>query len=357
MARRRPTIRSIATALNISPGTVSRSLREYPGVHPDMRKRVREMAESMGYVVRKPSVDKEQSSGAARTKVGVVVGDLCVLNEGAVDSSYIAYHLLAGISQAATELDAVLSVAFVNANALDADADPAKEIAFLGDVDGVVLIYPLPEPFVARLVRASNIVSIEHAYPTLPVDVVGPAQSVDVMRAVERLHQFGHTRIAYTADDAARGNRLPQTQRFAGFLSGLRRLGIEYRAEDVLGVPGLPGPSVPRTALAKAVADRIRAGVTAVICSTDRQAYFLWKELGDLGVRVPEDVSIVGIGGVTPISGMRQLTMYKTPYETLGLAAISRLQLRRREPAAPPVFIEYPSAFVDGASAAAARRT
>jgi LacI family transcriptional regulator len=284
--------------------------------------------------------------------VGVVVGDLCVLHEGAVDSSYIAYHLLAGLSQAASELDALVSVAFVNAGTLAPDADPTREIPFLADVDGVILIYPLPDAFVGRLVRSSNVVSVEHAYPTLPVDVVGPAQSVDVMRAVERLHQLGHRRIAYTADDAARGNRLPQTQRFAGFLSGLRRLGIEYRSEDILGVPGLPGPSVSRADLAAAVADRVRAGVTAVICSTDRQAYFVWKELTDLGVRVPEDVSLVGIGGVTPISGMKQLTMYRTPYETLGLAAISRLQLRRREPATLPVFIEYPSAFVEGSSAA-----
>jgi hypothetical protein len=43
---------SIATALKISPGTVSRSLREYPGVHPEVRQRVRAMAESMGYTVR-----------------------------------------------------------------------------------------------------------------------------------------------------------------------------------------------------------------------------------------------------------------------------------------------------------------
>jgi len=48
----RTTIRSIATALKISPGTVSRSLREYPGVRPEMRQRVRAMAESMGYTER-----------------------------------------------------------------------------------------------------------------------------------------------------------------------------------------------------------------------------------------------------------------------------------------------------------------
>jgi LacI family transcriptional regulator len=314
-----------------------------------MRKRVRAMAESMGYVVRSDNA-RNVSKPDRHTKIGVVVGDLVVLHEGAVDSSYIAYHLLAGLSQSAAELSAVLSVGFVNAATLNADADPMREIPNLGDVDGVVLIYPLPEPFVARLVKATNVVSIEHAYPTLPVDVVGPAQSVDVMRAVERLQQLGHKRIGYVADDAARGNRLPQTQRFAGYLSGLRRAGAEYHPEDVMSVPGIPGESVPRSSLAERVANRVRHGVTAMVCSTDRQAYFLWKELATLGIRVPDDVSIIGIGGVTPIEGMKQLTMYKTPYETLGLAAISRLQQRKQRPDTSPVFIEYPGTFIEGAS-------
>jgi DNA-binding LacI/PurR family transcriptional regulator len=346
--RRRTTIRAIAAALKVSPGTVSRSLREYPGVHPEMRQRVRAMATSMGYVGRENGAAGADHAGTGkRMRVGVVVGDICVLNEGAVDNSYVAYHFLTGISQAASEQDAVVSVAFINAKALDPSADPQKELSFLGGVDGVVLIYPLPEAFVGRLVKLTNVVSIEHAYPTLPVDVVGPAQAVDVMRAVERLHQLGHRRIGYTADDAARGNRLPQTLRFAGYLSALRRGGMEYRQEDVLG---MPGPPVPRAELAAAVAGRVRDGMTGLVCSTDRQAYLLCKELSAHQIQVPQQLSIVGIGGVTPMEGMTQLTMYRTPYETLGAAAIARLQERRRRQDASPVLNEYPGTFIEGTS-------
>jgi DNA-binding LacI/PurR family transcriptional regulator len=352
--RRRPTLRAIASALKISPGTVSRSLREYPGVHPEMRQRVRAMARSMGYVARGDHQGRGQAGGGKRTKIGVVVGDLVVLREGAVDTSYVAYHFLAGLSQAASELDAVLSVAFLNASTLSESADPQREIGFLGDVDGIVLIYPLPEPFVARLVKQTNVVSLEHAYPTLPVDVVSPAQAVDVMRAVERLQQLRHKRIGYTADDAARGNRLPQTLRFAGFLSALRRGGLEYRAGDVLG---MPGPAVPRAELAAAVAARVRDGVTAVVCSTDRQAYLLLKELSAHRINVPQQLSVIGIGGVTPIEGLSQLTMYRTPYEKLGLAAIRRLQERRRHPDTSPVLTEFPGSFIEGTSIAAPRGT
>ncbi len=349
MAKRsRPTLRAIADALKISTGTVSRSLREYPGVHPKMRQRIRAMADSMGYVARGDGNSRDLSSAGSRMKIGVVVGDLVVLNGGGVDTSYVAYHFLAGLSQAANELGANLSVAFLNAGTLEETADPHREIGFLRDVDGVVLIYPLPEPFVARLVKLTNVVSIEHAYPTLPVDVVGPAQAVDVMRAVERLYQLGHRRIGYTADDAARGNRLPQTLRFAGYLSALRRVGLEYRLADVLGIPG---PSVPRTELAAAVAGRVKDGVTAVVCSTDRQAYLLLKELSAHKLRVPQQLSIIGIGGVTPMEGLPQLTMYRTPYEILGTAAISRLQERRARPESlSPVLKEYPGAFIEGTS-------
>jgi DNA-binding LacI/PurR family transcriptional regulator len=157
--RRRTTIQAIANALKISPGTVSRSLRDTPGVHPEMRERVRAMADSMGYIARS-SAATDRAGNGKRTKIGVVVGDLIVLNQGSVDTSYIAYHFLSGLSQAANTLDAVMSVAFVNAGTLDAEADPQRELSFLSDVDGVVLIYPLPEPFVAKLVKLTKVLSL-----------------------------------------------------------------------------------------------------------------------------------------------------------------------------------------------------
>jgi DNA-binding LacI/PurR family transcriptional regulator len=75
--RRRPTLRAIANAFNISAGTVSRSLREYPGVHPEMRQRVRAMADSMGYVVRGDANARERAGSSKRTKIGVVV-EVCL---------------------------------------------------------------------------------------------------------------------------------------------------------------------------------------------------------------------------------------------------------------------------------------
>jgi DNA-binding LacI/PurR family transcriptional regulator len=313
----------------------------------------------MGYVARGEGAAGAGSKAGSRTRIGVVVGDRVVLHEGAVDTSYVAYHFMAGLSRAASELDATLSVAFLDAGSLDESADPQRHLGFLGDVDGVVLIYPLPEPFVSRLVKVTNVVSIEHAYPTLPVDVVGPAQAVDVMRAVDRLRQLGHTRIGYVADDAARGNRLPQTLRYAGYLSALRRAGLPYRAEDVMSIPGIPGQAVPRAEaeLAASVAARVKDGVTAMVTSTDRQAYFLVKELAAYQIDVPAHLSVIGIGGVTPIEGQRQLTMYRAPYEGLGRAAVSRLQQRKREPDTSPVLQEFPGMFIEGASIAEPRLT
>lgn len=319
-----------------------------------MRRRVREMAVSLGYIVRTDNAAlRERAAIGQKTRIGVVVGDRVVLGDGGtVDTTYVAYHFLAGLSQAASDLDALMSIAFVNAATLDPSSDPEREIGFLGDVDGIVLIYPLPESFVGRLVQRTRVISIEHAYPSLPVDLVGPAHAVDVMRAVEQLHQLGHRRIGYTADEASRGYRFPQGLRFGGYITGLRRVGLDYLPQDVLGIPG---PSMPRGELAAAVAKRIRAGMTAVVCSTDRQAYALRKELSESGVSVPGDLSIIGIGGVTPLEGLPQLTMYRTPYSQLGLAAIARLKERVQRPDASPVLSEYPGTFIEGTSIAAPR--
>jgi DNA-binding LacI/PurR family transcriptional regulator len=115
---------------------------------------------------------------------------------------------------------------------------------------------------------------------------------------------------------------------------------------------GIPGPAVPRSELAAAVAARVRGGVTAVVCSTERQAYLLLKELSSHKLHVPQQLSIIGVGGVTSIEGLAQLSMYRTPCETLGVAAISRLQQRRQRPDTSPVLNEYPGAFIEGTTIA-----
>ena len=65
--------------------------------------------------------------------------------------------------------------------------------------------------------------------------------------------------------------------------------------------------------------------------------------------------SIIGIGGVTPFDGQRQLTMYRAPYEKLGLAAVARLQQRRGDTAASTVLQEFPGTFIEGTSIAPPR--
>ena len=130
--------------------------------------------------------------------------------------------------------------------------------------------------------------------------------------------------------------------------------GRDFTEQDVIGIPG---PSVPREKLASAVAERVRDGVTAFVCSTDRQAYLLRKELEAHKLKVPQNLSIIGFGGVTPMEGQPQLTMYRTPYETLGVAAITRLRERRARPDSSAVFNEYPGSFIEGTSVGPPRST
>ena len=64
-------------------------------------------------------------------------------------------------------------------------------------------------------------------------------------------------------------------------------------------------------------AERVREGVTAIVCAADHQAYDLISALQKRGIRVPEDVSVTGFDGIHPPDGMQASVRLKSPTVTL----------------------------------------
>jgi LacI family transcriptional regulator len=191
------------------------------------------------------------------------------------------------------------------------------------------------------------VVSIEHVYPSASIDTVGPAHAMDAMSAVEHLHRLGHRRIGYVGDEDAQGHKLTTGLRHAGYVSGLNRCNIPYWPEDVINVFS---PPVAKSELAACIAERVRNGVTAVITSIDRHGYLLWDRLPALGIRVPQDVSLVGIGGIYRARGLPQLTTWRCNFERIASAAIDALRSRCTEGRTSDLYQEMPSVFVRGES-------
>lgn len=71
--------------------------------------------------------------------------------------------------------------------------------------------------------------------------------------------------------------------------------------------------------------ERTHDGVTAWIRAADHQAYDLIRFLTEHGVRVPQDVSLVGFDGIHPPPGLPELTTIQIPFHRIGVTGGKRL--------------------------------
>jgi LacI family transcriptional regulator len=348
MSKGSGTLKEIAQLLNLSTGTVSRALSGRGDIAQQTRDQVAEVAANMEYFPRRAGKNKLVDR---LSRVGVCVGNRCVAADGTPDPSYVGLNFLIGLERVASDSKLGLMVGFVDAS------EPGQRFDQLpvlqrGETQGLILVYPFPEPVVRQLADQAPVVSIEHVYPGSSLDTVGPAHSVDAMSAVEHLYKLGHRRIAYVSDEDAAGHKLTMGLRHAGYVSGLARCGLSYQPQDVINVFS---PTVEKPQLAACIASRVKDGVTAVITSIDRHGYLLWDRLPALGVRVPEDVSLVGIGGIYRSKGLPQLTTWRCNYESIASAAFEALKSRRSGTRSTNLYQEIASVFVQGESSAAPR--
>jgi DNA-binding LacI/PurR family transcriptional regulator len=148
------------------------------------------------------------------------------------------------------------------------------------------------------------------------IDDVGAART-----AVDHLVALGHRRIALIGGDTDDPMAFtPPLRRLEGYREALRTGGIE------------PDPALERLGYftvegGRAAARELLAGPhppTALFAESDEMAYGALRELHDAGLRVPEDVSVVGFDD-QPLSELWQLTTVRQPVADQALDITRRL--------------------------------
>lgn len=211
----------------------------------------------------------------------------------------------------------------------------ASQILAQEKADGF-LVWPttldLASPGLRRLqASAVPFVVFPHADPAV-VDQASHVISDDydgALAACRHLAGLGHRRIGFLLPEAWRAGPTPAANRHAGYCSALAAAGLE--AEKPLLWPYGGSPE----ALA-AVLRAVRGGVSALFCITDNQAIEVLRALRAEGLRVPEDISLVGFDGM-PRAADFDLTTVEQPMEEIGARAVEvlleEIEGRRAQPA------------------------
>jgi DNA-binding LacI/PurR family transcriptional regulator len=182
----------------------------------------------------------------------------------------------------------------------------------------------------ARLVdEGARIVFVNGALNSLSVPAVAVDERGAGELATQHLLDLGHERIGYVAGP---DYYLPTQQKAAGREAALRAAGVEpdglvVYAADFSVEDG-------RAALGRLLESSARP--TGVICSSDLMAIGVLQEAAARGLRVPEDLSVVGFDGIEAAAWTSPpLTTVEQPIEDIAETAVNALRSLIDDPQKP----------------------
>ncbi len=270
------TIQDVANDSGVSVATVSRALRGLPNVAPSTRERVQESAERLDY--HPDPAAARLASGRSRT-VAMAVPSL--------DSWYFT-QVMAGV-------EAVLTAAGYDLLVFAIDSDSARRRMTQGPLvkraDGLIIVnIKLSADESAALASAGvKVVSVGAASDSFSSVRVDDERVAEL--AVEHLMSLGHRRIGLAGhgDDPMKFD-VPLDRR-SGYRNVLERAGLTVDEELERGA----GFSVAGGSEAAAHLLDLDDPPTAIFAMSDETAFGVMRAVWDRGLRVPEDVSVVGV--------------------------------------------------------------
>ncbi|MGA1204506.1 MAG: LacI family DNA-binding transcriptional regulator [Opitutales bacterium] len=330
----------LASLLNLSQTTVSRSLANHPAINAETKALVLETAAKMGYNQR----IKRPSAGNGEHRPGVL-GILISMPKKFSGQSETFQEVLRGIADKSSFHDSILDVVYHDPG----ENDSAQLIRRIRSAKwkGVILIYPIERSLALDIAHQSACVSIVENYRHDLIDSVDVDQTDAIITMVRTLHERGHRKIGFLTWMYT----VPTPwvlHRFGSYVEGLYACDLDFDPSLAINVRN--GENLQPDECARRAAELIRSGVTAIICPADHQAYHLMQSLNKMGIRVPEDVSLTGFDGIPPPLQVKQLATVKVPYQELGRSAVHQLLRRMEQPTAPRRHILVDGDILEGST-------
>ncbi|KIP87419.1 LacI family DNA-binding transcriptional regulator [Stenotrophomonas sp. CFBP8980] len=302
------TIYDIAKHVGVSAGTVSRALSRPDKVLPTTRSRIEQAAAALGYVPNTVARTlKTQRSG----KILVTVPDIAnpffaQILQGAEDAAQaVGYAVLLGDTQHQPDRE-----------------ERYAQMLRRNEADGLIVLGHRLPPTARAIVQqrgaAAPVVNGCEFDPALGIPSVHIDNAAAARAVMEHLYALGHERIAVIGGPP--DNPLHQQR-----LEGVRAAGKARGRLHQLVVE--PGDFSVESGHAAALALLARTPApTAIFCVSDQMALGALAACRDLGVRVPDDLSIVGFDDLASSRYLTPaLTTVRQPMREIGACAVSLL--------------------------------
>ena len=303
------TIKDIARLAGVSHTTVSRALRDHPAIAPDTTARIKQIAQVQGYL---PSAVARGLKTRRSKVLGVIVSAIddpfwSEVLQGIDDSLHPAgYSLYVVASHREKEREGQIVRSMVEQR-----------------VDGVILCSPIFSDDQVHLLQS-------YGLPAIAVNNSGAEgfscsifndNPFGVSALTRHLLELDHRRIAYLGNQ--RGGRTNRDREEA-FRAELSAAGVAIQPDFVYAAAS----SFPSGGFSGAQHFlNLPERPTAIFCYNDYMAVGVYSALYQAGLRIPEDISVVGFDNITIAAYMiPALTTFHQPKHSLG-AETARIML------------------------------
>lgn len=334
------TLRDVAQAAGVHPGTVSRALNNPSEVSAATVVRVRRAATKLGYV---PNPHARGLKMSRSNLLGVVVPDL---------TNPLFPPVIRGIDDTVAERG--FSAVIVNTD-IDHDREAQQVKALRArQVDGLIVCTAnLQHPLYEQLVQEKfPLVFLIRTVADPSVSAVTGDDSAGIAMAVRHLVQLGHRRIAHIAG--------PQDNS-----AGVRRLRAFELAMREHDLPVDPDLIVMADQFQESGGAAVAAGLldsghdfTAVVAANDLLALGMYDAMAERGLRCPDDLSVTGFNDMPFLDKISPpLTSVNVPLYEIGVQGARLLLEALTDPKAyHPRSVQLPVQLVVRGSSAAPGR-
>jgi len=250
--------------------------------------------------------------------------------------AFVRMDYLRGYTQALETHNVKMRVARSPANAGEMDAAFSPQYPFREQ--GCVLVN-IVDRAVFEWLNARGVTFVTQNYKQYDKAGLPPHHSVAINKvggafaATRRLIDLGHRRIGYMGNSPADSDDLLEV--YEGYAAAMRCAGLEPRAEDIAPI-STDEPHMAEEPVRQWL--RGRGLPTAMLARTDAVAIGLLRAAQSLGIRVPEDLSVVGFNDQYEAeSAEPPLTTVAVPRLQLGRVAVETLLEVAEEPPEEPV--------------------
>jgi len=306
----RTRLADIATQAGVSEATVSRVLNDKPGVSAQARQAVLTALDVLGY--ERPARLRKRSAGL----VGLVVPEL----DNPIFPAF-AQHIESVLAQQG------FTPVLCTQTPGGVTEDEYVEMLLDRQVSGIVFVSGLhadttadPERYRKLLARPLPIVMINGFAEGVEAPFISCDERAASELAVSHLAALGHRRIGLISGP---DRFLPVQRKLTGFRAAMARLtGATNEEMDALVSLSLFGVEGGAAAAGRLI-DR---EVTAIVCGSDLMALGAIREARSRGLRVPEDLSVVGFDD-SPLIAFTDppLTTIRQPVAAMAVAAVRAL--------------------------------